>query len=86
MTSLIDIQKQIAELQTQESEIKAREFNEKVAMIKEIATAHTRLAMTGCGLCKLSKSITAGPNQCHQCSRGIQPSTYDIPGLDPWPI
>jgi DNA-binding protein H-NS len=35
MSSLIDIQKQIAELQAQAAEIKAREFNEKVTMIKE---------------------------------------------------
>jgi DNA-binding protein H-NS len=35
MSSLIDIQKQIAELQAKADEIKTREFNEKVAMIKE---------------------------------------------------
>ena len=35
MSSLIDIQKQIAELQAQAQEIKTREFSEKVAMIKE---------------------------------------------------
>lgn len=35
MSSLIDIQKQIAELQARAQEIKTREFNEKVAMIKE---------------------------------------------------
>lgn len=35
MSSLVDIQKQIAELQSQAAEIKAREFDEKVAMIKE---------------------------------------------------
>ena len=35
MSSLIDIQNKIAELQAQAQEIKTREFNEKVAMIKE---------------------------------------------------
>jgi DNA-binding protein H-NS len=40
MSSLIDIQKQIAELQAQEAEIKASEFNEKVAMIKETMSAY----------------------------------------------
>lgn len=40
MSSLIDIQKQIAELQAQEAEIKAREFAEKVAMIKETMSAY----------------------------------------------
>lgn len=40
MSSLIDIQKQIAELQAQEAEIKAREFNEKVIMIKETMASY----------------------------------------------
>ena len=40
MSSLIDIQKQIAELQAQEAEIKTREFNEKVAMIKETMSTY----------------------------------------------
>ena len=40
MSSLIDIQKQIAELQAQEAEIKAREFNEKVTMIKETMSVY----------------------------------------------
>jgi DNA-binding protein H-NS len=35
MSSLIDIQKQISELQAQAAEIKTRDFNEKIAMIKE---------------------------------------------------
>ncbi len=35
MSSLVDIQKQIAELQAKAAEIKARELAEKVAMIKE---------------------------------------------------
>ena len=35
MSSLIDIQKQIAELQAKAHEIKTKEFSEKVAMIKE---------------------------------------------------
>lgn len=35
MSSLIDIQKQIAELQAKAQEIKVNEVNEKVAMIKE---------------------------------------------------
>ncbi|MDD2880585.1 MAG: H-NS histone family protein [Rhodoferax sp.] len=40
MSSLIDIQKQIAELQAQEAEIKEREFNEKVIMIKETMASY----------------------------------------------
>lgn len=35
MTSLIDIHKQIAELQAKAQAIKTREFNEKIVMIKE---------------------------------------------------
>ncbi|NCN70621.1 MAG: H-NS histone family protein, partial [Betaproteobacteria bacterium] len=35
MTSLIDIQKQIAELQKQAEEIKAQEFNKTVQEIKD---------------------------------------------------
>lgn len=40
MSSLIDIQKQIAELQAKADEIKTREFNEKVAMIKETMSTY----------------------------------------------
>ena len=40
MSSLIDIQNQIAELQARAQEIKTREFNEKVAMIKETMLAY----------------------------------------------
>jgi DNA-binding protein H-NS len=40
MSSLIDIQKQIAELQALEAEIKSREFNEKVTMIKETMASY----------------------------------------------
>lgn len=35
MSTLIDIQKQIAELQSQAAEIKSREFQAKISMIKE---------------------------------------------------
>ena len=40
MSSLIDIQNQIAELQAKAQEIKTREFNEKLAMIKETMLAY----------------------------------------------
>lgn len=40
MSSLIEIQKQIAELQAQAAEIKTREFNEKIAMIKETMSTY----------------------------------------------
>jgi len=40
MSELIEIQKQIAELQAQAQEIKAREFNEKLAMVKETMSTH----------------------------------------------
>lgn len=40
MSALIDIQNKIAELQAQAQEIKTREFNEKVAMIKETMLAY----------------------------------------------
>jgi len=40
MSSLIEIQKQIAELQALEQEIKASEFNEKLAMVKETMTTY----------------------------------------------
>jgi len=40
MSVLIEIQKQIAELQAQAQEIKAREFNEKLAMVKETMSTH----------------------------------------------
>ena len=40
MSSLIDIQRQIAELQAQAQEIKASEFNEKLAMVKETMSAY----------------------------------------------
>ena len=41
MSSLIDIQNQIAELQAKAQEIKTREFNEKLAMIKETLLAYS---------------------------------------------
>ena len=40
MSSLIDIQNQIAELQAKAQEIKTREFNEKLTMIKETMLAY----------------------------------------------
>ena len=40
MSSLIDIQNQIAELQAKAQEIKTREFNEKITMIKETMLAY----------------------------------------------
>jgi len=40
MSALIDIQKQIADLQAQAAEIKSREFAEKVALIKETMAAY----------------------------------------------
>lgn len=39
-SSLIEIQAQIAALQAQESEIKSREMDEKIAQIREIMTAY----------------------------------------------
>ena len=40
MSSLVDIQKQIAELQAQAEQIKARELNDKIAMIRETMSAY----------------------------------------------
>ncbi len=40
MSSLIDIQKQIAELQARADEIKTRGFNEKITMIKETMASY----------------------------------------------
>jgi len=40
MSELIDIQKQIAELQAQAAEIKSRETSEKIAMIRATMEAY----------------------------------------------
>ena len=40
MSTLVDIQKKIAELQARASEIKAQEFTEKLAIIKETMGAY----------------------------------------------
>jgi len=40
MSSLIDIQQQIAELEAQAQQIKASQFNEKLAMVKETMSTY----------------------------------------------
>ena len=78
MTSLIDIQKQIAELQTQESEIKAREFNEKVAMIKET------MASYGISVEYLQGKPAKAPKQTREKSSNPAPAKYRGPNGESW--
>lgn len=82
MSSLIDIQKQIAELQVKAQEIKTKEFNEKVSMIKETMLAYgisvEDLQSKPSKLGKIKSSSPApakytGPNGESWSGRGLMP-------------
>ncbi|NCN96372.1 MAG: H-NS histone family protein [Rhodoferax sp.] len=88
MTSLIDIQKQIAELQKQAEEIKAQEFNKTVQEIKDkMAAFDITLADLQGGKIRLRKAVTGktgktgtpapikyrGPNGETWTGRGLMP-------------
>lgn len=78
MSSLIEIQKQIAELQAQEAEIKSREFNEKIAMIKDTMAAYGITAEDIQGKsAKLPKSV--GGNSANPA-----PAKYRGPNGEAW--
>lgn len=78
MSSLIDIQKQIAELQLQEAEIKAREFNEKVAMIKETMAAY------GITVEALQEKPARTPKTTGATSANPAPVKYRGPNGESW--
>jgi len=82
MSSLIDIQNQIAELQAKAQEIKSREFNEKIAMIKETMLAYgisvedLQGRPAKAGKVKSASSAPAkytGPNGESWTGRGLMP-------------
>lgn len=78
MSILIDIQKQIAELQVQEAEIKAREFNEKVAMIRET------MASYGITLEDLQGKPAKATKVTGTKSANPAPAKYQGPGGESW--
>jgi len=78
MSSLIDIQKKIAELQAQETEIKAREFNEKVAMIKET------MASYGITLEDIQGKSAKTPRAISAKSANPAPAKYRGPNGESW--
>ena len=78
MSSLIDIQKQIAQLQAQEAEIKAREFNEKVAMIKETMAAY------GISVEDLQGKPAKAPKVIGAKSASPAPAKYRGPNGESW--
>jgi DNA-binding protein H-NS len=85
MSSLIAIQEKIAELQAQEAEIKAREFNEKVVMIKETMASYgitvddlqgkpaKATKVTGTKSAKPAPAKYQGPNGESWSGRGLAP-------------
>jgi DNA-binding protein H-NS len=82
MSSLIEIQKQIAELQAKAHEIQTREFNEKVAMIKETMATYgitindLQGKATKAGKAKSSSPAPTkytGPNGESWSGRGLMP-------------
>jgi DNA-binding protein H-NS len=78
MTSLIDIQKQIAELQAQAAEIKSREFSEKLAMIKETMVTY------GITLEDLEGKVVKAPRQVGSKSANPAPAKYTGPDGESW--
>lgn len=78
MSSLIDIQKQIADLQAQEAEIKAREFNEKIVMIKET------MASYGITLEDLQGKSAKVPKATGAKSANPAPAKYRGPNDESW--
>lgn len=82
MSNLTDIQKQITELQAQVQAIKTSEFNEKLAMIKEIMTTygitieHLQNQFDKAGKTKSKTPAPAkftGPNGESWTGRGLMP-------------
>jgi len=78
MSSLIDIQKQIAALQAQEAEIKAREFSEKVVMIKET------MASYGITLEDIQGKSAKAPKATGAKSANPAPAKYTGPNGESW--
>ena len=78
MSSLIDIQKQIAALQAQETEIKTREFNEKVVMIKET------MASYGITLEDIQGKSLKAPKATSAKSANPAPAKYRGPNGESW--
>ena len=82
MSSLIDIQQQIAELEAQAQQIKASQFNEKLAMVKEtmstygITIEHLKNMLQKEGKAKSKTPAPAkyaGPNGESWSGRGLTP-------------
>ena len=82
MSSLIDIQQQIAELEAQAQQIKASQFNEKLAMVKETMTTygitieHLQNQFGKAGKAKSKTPAPAkytGPNGESWTGRGLMP-------------
>lgn len=85
MSSLIEIQSQIAALQAQAAEIKAHEFTEKLATIKEIMSAYgitiqdlegkpaKTIRQAGTKSANPAPAKYKGPNGELYSGRGIQP-------------
>ncbi len=82
MSTLIDIQKQIAELQAQAAEIKSREFTEKVTMIKETMASYGITVEDLQGKAAKAPKVTSsnpapakykGPNGESWSGRGLAP-------------
>jgi DNA-binding protein H-NS len=78
MSSLIDIQKQIAELEAQAAAIKSREFSEKVAMIKETMVTY------GITLEDLEGKTAKAPRQVGSKSPNPAPAKYTGPNGETW--
>ncbi len=78
MQSLIDIHKQIAELQAQAAEIKSREFNEKLALIRET------MVMYGITLEDLQGKAVKTPSQAGTKSANPAPAKYTGPNGESW--
>jgi DNA-binding protein H-NS len=78
MSTLIDIQKQIAALQAQEAEIKAREFNEKVVMIKETMDSY------GITLQDIQGKSAKAPRAIGAKSANPAPAKYRGPNGESW--
>jgi len=74
----MDIQQQIAELQAQAAEIKSREFNEKLNMIKET------MATYGITLEDLQGKTAKAPRQVGSKSVNPAPAKYAGPNGESW--
>lgn len=78
MSSLIEIQKQIAELQAQAAEIKTREFNEKIAMIKET------MATYGISMEDIQGKSAKAPKSGGKTSASPAPAKFKGPNGESW--